>query len=282
MRYGMDISLRLSVRSGAIAIALISCLSATALSQTSGVPDEGPALRVCADPGGLPFSNDKGEGFENRIATLFADKLRLPLHYTWYPNSVGFLRNTLRARRCDLVVGIASGADMVMSTNPYYRSSYVIVTRRGDGLDVDTIGDPRLKALKIGVIAGTPPADLMAAGGLMANARPYHLHVDTRAEAPGKQMIEDLAAGQIDAAILWGPIAGYFAHQHGETLKIVPLLKDAKSTRLVFYISMGVRPGETDWKNTINQLIRDNEAAITAILKGYGVPLLDARDNPLP
>jgi quinoprotein dehydrogenase-associated probable ABC transporter substrate-binding protein len=271
----------LSIRRGAIAAALTSCLSAAALSQTTGGADDGPALRVCADPSGLPFSNDKGEGLENRIATLFANKLDLPLHYTWYPNSVGFLRNTLRARRCDLVMGIASGADMVLSTNPYYRSSYVIVTRRADGLDVDTIGDPRLRALKIGVIAGTPPADLMAAGGLMANARPYHLHVDTRAEAPGRQMIEDLAGGQIDAALLWGPIAGYFARRHAGAMKVVPLLKDAKSTRLTFYISMGVRPGETEWKNTVNRLIGDNQAAITAILKEYGVPLLDARDNPL-
>ena len=271
----------LLVRRTAYAVALTLCLPAATLAQTPVEAGDRSALRVCADPGGLPFSNDKAEGFENRIAALFASKLDLPLQYTWYPNSVGFLRNTLRARRCDLVMGIASGADLVQSTNPYYRSSYVIVTRRADGLDVDTIADPRLRALRIGVIAGTPPADLAAGSGLMANARPYHLHVDTRAEAPGKQMLDDLAGKQIDVALLWGPIAGYFARQHDGTLKIAPLLKDARSTRMAFYISMGVRPGETEWKNTVNQLVRDNQAAVTAILKEYGVPLLDARDNPL-
>jgi quinoprotein dehydrogenase-associated probable ABC transporter substrate-binding protein len=264
-----------------LAAALMLCLPPAAQSQKAAEADERTALRVCADPSGLPFSNDKGEGFENRIAALFAGKLGVPLQYTWYPNSVGFLRNTLRARRCDLVVGIVSGADLVQSTNPYYRSSYVIVTRRADALDVDTIADRRLAALRIGVIAGTPPADLAAAGGLMANARPYHLHVDTRAEAPGKEMIDDLADGKIDVALLWGPIAGHFVRQRGDAMKVVPLLKEPKSSHMSFYISMGVRPGENEWKNTVNQFIRDNQDAITGILREFGVPLLDARGNPL-
>lgn len=271
----------LLVRRTAIATALTLCLPAAAAPQAPAEADDRAALRVCADPSGLPFSNEQGEGFENRIAALFARKLGVPLQYTWYPNSVGFLRNTLRARRCDLVIGIVSGADLVQSTNPYYRSSYVIVTRRADGLGVDAISDPGLAALRIGVIAGTPPADLAARSGLMANARPYHLHVDTRAEAPGKQMIDDLAARQIDAAILWGPIAGYFSRQHGDAMKVVPLLKEPKSIRMAFYIGMGVRPGETEWKNTVNQFLRDNQDAITGILREYHVPLLDARDNPL-
>ncbi|HKU95556.1 MAG TPA: substrate-binding domain-containing protein [Vineibacter sp.] len=264
-----------------IAAVLIASAPFSAPAQTSGEPADRSALRVCADPGGLPFSNDKDEGFENRIAALFAKKLNVPLQYTWYPNSVGFLRNTLRARRCDLVVGIVTGADLVLNTNPYYRSSYVIVTRRADDLKVDTISDPKLAELRIGVTAGTPPADLVASSGLMARARPYQLFVDTRADNPGKQMIDDLVAKQIDVALLWGPIAGYFSRQHGEALKIVPLVKEAKTVRMAFYISMGVRPGETEWKNTINQLIRDNQDAITGILKEYGVPLLDERDNPL-
>lgn len=263
------------------AIVLTLGAPSLALAQAPSESAERAALRVCADPGGLPFSNDKDEGFENRIAALFANKLNVPLQYTWYPNSVGFLRNTLRARRCDLVAGIVTGADLVLNTNPYYRSSYVIVTRRADDLKVDTISDPKLAELRIGVTAGTPPADLVASSGLMARARPYQLFVDTRAENPGKQMIDDLVAKQIDVALLWGPIAGYFARQHGEALKIVPLVKESKTVRMAFYISMGVRPGETEWKNTINQLIRDNQDAIAGILKEYGVPLLDERDNPL-
>lgn len=240
------------------------------------------ALRVCADPAGLPYSNDREEGFENRIAGLLAEKLGVPVRYTWYPNSIGFLRNTLRARRCDLVMGIVAGAELVQNTNPYYRSSYVIVTRTEDGLDIDTIEDPRLRTLRIGITAGTPPASLAARSGLMEHARPYPLYVDTRFDAPGKQMIDDLAADRIDAAILWGPIAGYFARAHGDALKITPLLREPKSARMDYYITMGVRPNETDWKNDINTLIRENQEAIHAILKEYGVPLLDARGNPVP
>ncbi|WP_178133466.1 substrate-binding domain-containing protein [Vineibacter terrae] len=265
-----------------IAALLWSCLTVHASSQTPAETPDRSALRVCADPSGLPFSNDKGDGFENKVAELLARKLGVPLQYTWYPNSVGFLRNTLRARRCDLVPGIVSGAELVLSTNPYYRSSYVMVTRRADALGIDSIGDPRLAALRIGVTAGTPPADLVAQRGLMARVRPYHLQVDTRAEAPGKQMIDDLAAGQLDVAILWGPIGGYFARQHGDTMQVSPLLKEPKSTRMSFHIAMGVRPGEAEWKNTVNQLLQDDQGAINDILRAYGVPLLDARDNPLP
>ncbi|WP_343713492.1 substrate-binding domain-containing protein [Inquilinus sp.] len=239
-------------------------------------------LRVCADPANLPFSNDKGEGFENRIAELLAQKLGVPVRYTWYPNSTGFLRMTLRARRCDLVMGIVAGADLVQNTNPYYRSGYVLVTRRDDHLaDVTSLADPRLQPLHLGITAGTPPANLAARDGLMAQARPYPLVVDSRYDAPGKQMIDDLASKQIDAAVLWGPIAGYFAKQHGDALVVTPLTSEAKDTRLDFYITMGVRPGESDWKNQINGLIRENQDAITAILKEYGVPMLDARGQPM-
>ena len=240
------------------------------------------ALRVCADPANLPFSNDKGEGFENKIAELLGQKLGVPVRYTWYPNSTGFLRMTLRARRCDLVMGIVVGADLVQNTNPYYRSGYVLVTRKEDKLaDLTGLADPRLQSLRLGITAGTPPANLAARDGLMAQARPYPLVVDTRFDAPGKQMIEDLANKQIDVAVLWGPIAGYFAKQHGDALTVAPLSNEAKDTRLDFYITMGMRPGESDWKNRINGLIRENQDAITAILKEYGVPMLDARGQPM-
>lgn len=240
-------------------------------------------LRVCSDPANPPFSNDKGEGFENKIAELLAAKLGVPLRYTWFPNSTGFLRMTLRARRCDLVLGIVVGADLVQNTNPYYRSGYVLVTRREDKLaDLSGLADPRLQTLHLGITAGTPPANLAARDGLMVQARPYPLYVDSRYDAPGRQMIEDLASKQIDVAVLWGPIAGYFAKQHGDALVVTPLLNEPKDTKLDFYITMGVRPGENTWKNQINQLLRENKDAITAILKDYGVPLLDGRGQPLP
>jgi quinoprotein dehydrogenase-associated probable ABC transporter substrate-binding protein len=240
------------------------------------------ALRVCADPSNLPFSNQKGEGFENKIAELLAKKMQVPLRYVWYPNSVGFLRNTLRARQCDLVLGIVSGAEMVQSTNPYYRSAYVIVTRRADKLELQSLDDPRLHNLKIGLTAGTPPADIAVRMGLIGNVVPYQLVVDTRCDAPGRQMIEDLRAKKIDVALLWGPIAGYFARDHKDELEIQQLTVPSKNIRLDFYIAMGVRPGENTWKNDINNLLRQNQAEITGILRDYNIPLIDNRGQLQP
>ena len=264
----------------AIGFALLQVAAAQAADHAEAV--DRTTLRVCSDPSSLPFSSDKGEGFENKIAELFAAKLNVPLKYTWYPNSVGFLRNTLRVRRCDIVMGTVTGAEMVQSTNPYYRSAYVMVTRKADNITAETIEDPQLKQLKIGLTAGAPPADIAVKNGLAAHIKPYDLFVDTRYESPGKQMIDDLVAKTIDVAILWGPIGGFFAAQHGDDLVVTPLLKEPKSTRMDFYITMAVRPGENKWKNDINDLIRDNQQAITAILRGYHVPLLDARGDLLP
>lgn len=237
------------------------------------------ALRVCSDPGNMPFSNVKGEGFENKIAELFAAKLDVPVHYTWFPQATGFLRNTLRARRCDLVIGMVSGAELVLSTNPYYHSTYVMVTRKADNVTADRLDDPALKPLKIGVIAGTPPAAVVARNGLMANARPYDLMVDTRVDSPSRRMVDDLAAGKIDVALLWGPLGGYFAAQHGDALTVTPLLHEAKASRMDYYIAMGVRPGETHWKGDIDKLIGDNKDQLLAILREYHVPLLDPQGN---
>ena len=239
-------------------------------------------LRVCSDPASLPFSNHKQQGFENKIADLLAQDLKVPVKYTWYPDATGFLRNTLNARRCDLVMGIASGAELVLNTNPYYRSSYVIVTRRKDNLGIDQLSNPRLKTLKIGLTAGTPPSNVIAALGLMRNVKPYPLMIDTRFDQPGKDMIDDLAKGEIDVALLWGPIAGYYAKNYGDQLTVTPLVKEAKDARMDFYITMGVRPNEIEWKRQIDKLIKDNSDKIVAILKDYGIPLLDAQGQPLP
>lgn len=240
------------------------------------------ALRVCADPNNLPFSDQKGDGFENKIAELFAQELKVPLRYVWYPNTVGFLRNTLRARQCDLVMGIVSGAELVQSTNPYYRSSYVIVTRKADSLAIESLNDPKLRNLKIGLTAATPPSDMAVRSGLIANVRPYPLFVDTRYDAPGKQMVQDLLQKKIDIALLWGPIAGYFARDHATELTIAPLKTQESNLRLDFYIAMGVRPGENKWKNQVNDLMRQNQTKIAGILHDYGVPTLDNQGNLIP
>ena len=169
-------------------------------------------LRVCADPHDLPFSNQEGQGFENKIADLLAKKLGKPVAYTYYPNSTGFIRKTLNAHRCDVVMDVPQGDDFVQVTNPYYRASYALVTKKGSDLEgVTTLEDPRLKGKRIGIVAGTPPATNLAVNGLLTNLKSYHLVVDTRFELPAADMMKDLENGDIDVGILWGPIAGNFA-----------------------------------------------------------------------
>ena len=263
------------------AIILAAAIPIAALAADQPEAVDRSALRVCSDPGNLPFSNVKGEGFENKIAELLASKLGVKVQYTWFPQATGFLRSTLRARRCDLVIGMVSGAELVLSTNPYYHSTYVMVTRKADAIAADRLDDPALKSLKIGLIAGTPPAGVAASNGLMANAHPYDLMVDTRYDSPSRRMVDDLVAGRIDVALLWGPLGGYFASQHADSLTITPLLHEAKTTRMDYYIAMGVRPGEAHWKNDIDKLIGDNKDQILAILRDYHVPMLDVQGNPI-
>jgi quinoprotein dehydrogenase-associated probable ABC transporter substrate-binding protein len=239
------------------------------------------ALRVCADPANMPFSNDKGEGFENKIAEIIAADLKVPVEYTWFPQATGFIRQTLFAKRCDVVMGFAQGDDLVLNTNPYYRSTYALVLRKGGGLDgVDSLADPRLKGKRIGVTAGTPPASIMAQLDLIQNAKPYPLVVDRRYDSPGERMIADIKSGDIDAGVLWGPIAGYFAPKAGGELVVVPLLKEAANgPRMAYRITFGVRHQEDDWKRELNVLIAKHQGDIDAVLLGFGVPLLDEQSH---
>lgn len=231
-------------------------------------------FRVCADPHNLPFSDEQGDGFENKLATLFARKLNEPTAYTYFPQVIGFVRNTLNALRCDVVMGVAIGDTVVQTTNPYYHSTYALVFKSGTELDtLDSLEDPRLRDRHIGVVAGTPPATVLAQNGLMASAKPYPLNVDTRVSSPAKAMIDDVASGRIDAGVLWGPIAGFYARQATPRLTVVPLLKERE--RMDFRIAMGVRRSDQAWKRTLNRLIMENQADIDHILVEYGVPLLD-------
>jgi quinoprotein dehydrogenase-associated probable ABC transporter substrate-binding protein len=240
-------------------------------------------LRVCADPHNMPFSTDKGEGFENKIAALFASQLGKDLTYAWYPQAPGFVRNTLAALRCDVVMAVPQGDDLVQVTNPYYRTAYALVFKQGGGLEaVDTLSDPQLKGKRVGIVAGTPPATYMAVNGLMANAKPYPLVVDTRVDSSGAAMMHDLAAGSIDAGVLWGPIAGYYAQQAGSPVTVVPLVKETGGPRLAYHIAMGVRFTDQDWKRLLNRKIAENRGAIDELLLSYGVPLLDENDRPRP
>jgi quinoprotein dehydrogenase-associated probable ABC transporter substrate-binding protein len=239
-------------------------------------------LRVCADPRNLPFSNEQDEGFENKIAELLAAKLDKKLAYVWYPQATGFVRNTLGAHRCDLIPGFPQGDELVQSTNPYYRTAYALVIRPGTGLDdLDALTDPRLKAKRIGIVAGTPPATYLAVNGLMPKAKPYPLVVDTRVDSSAQAMMRDLAGGEIDVGVLWGPLAGYYAKQANPPMRVVLLLKETGGPPLAFRIAMGVRAADQNWKRQLNKLIAENQTEINRLLLDFGVPLLDERNRPI-
>ena len=237
-------------------------------------------LRVCADPRNMPFSNQNGEGFENKLAELFAGKLQKKLDYMYYPQATGFVRVTLGAHRCDVIMGFSQGDDLVQGTNPYYRTAYALIAKPGSGLeDVTTLEDPRLKDKHIGVIAGTPPATNMAANGLMTKAKPYPLMIDTRYDSSAQAMVNDLSKGDIDAGILWGPMAGYYAKKSNPPFHVTPLVKETSGPQLVYRIGMGVRAADQNWKRLLNRLIQENQPAINKILLDYGVPLLDENNQ---
>ena len=244
-------------------------------AQTSREARMTSVLRVCADANNLPYSNKMEEGFENEIAQLIAGELGLSVRYTWWPQTIGFVRNTLRLRRCDLIAGIGSGNELVQNTNPYYRSVYTMVYRGNSGLGATTLSDPKLKSLRFGVVAGTPPATLLAMYDLIGQARSYQLTVDTRYFSPARQAIDDVAAGIIDVALIWGPIAGFFAKQQKVPLVVIPLLNELAKVRLDFRVSMGVRINEPKWKRQLNDILKRLQPKIDVILKEYGVPLID-------
>ena len=267
------------VRAAAIALVL-GGMATSAWAQVGELVDR-TKLRVCADPSNLPFSNQEGKGFENRIAELLATKLGVPLAYTWYPQSIGFVRNTLNAGACDVVIGVPTPSGLMQNTNPYYRSSYALVQRADAKAKVTSLHDPALKDQKIGAVARTPPVTLLAQEGLLHNLKPYQLVVDTRFDSPGRQMVDDVAAGVIDVAIVWGPIAGYWVKQQKAPLEVTPLTGEEKGLRLDFRISMGLRRNEPDWKHALNDFLAANDDAIQAILLDYGVPLLDGQGQPI-
>ncbi len=264
------------------ALCLASLAGMPALAQTSDLVSK-TAFRVCADPANFPLSDQSGAGFENKIAELMASELGLPLEYTWFPMATGFIRKTLQANACDVVIGYAQGDEMVLNTNHYYTSGFVlIVPADGPLAGVTAIGDPALKDKRVGVVAGSPPGTHMALHGLLAKAKGYDLMVDRRYQDPAGDMLADLEAGAIDAAILWGPIGGPLVKQSHPGLKVTPLLSEPLPPKMFYRITMGVRQGEKVWERKLNSLIRRNQAKIDAILADAGVPLLnDMGTGPL-
>lgn len=260
----------------------LAALSAVALvwggrpvaAQTADIVDRS-ALKVCADPDDLPFSDEKKQGFENKIAAVIGAALGLKVDYVWFPQVIGFVRNTLQAFRCDLVIGTVAGDELMQTTNPYYFTTYVMVYRSDKGLGFAGLQDPRLARLRLGVVSATPPSDLLVRHDLMSHAKPYQLTVDTRVESPTHEMVADVMNGTIDVGFLWGPIAGYYRKRNELPLTLIPLADEPGAPRMKYHIAMGVRANEPEWRRRINAAILKQQAAITTILRQYGVPLLN-------
>ncbi|MFN0219305.1 MAG: substrate-binding domain-containing protein [Hyphomicrobium sp.] len=274
------------IRQAAFALSSLAIAAASMAANAADAPKADlvnrQQLRVCSDPADLPFSNEKQEGFENKIADIIGDELKLPVEYTWYPKSMGFVRMTLAAKKCDLVIGWGQGDELLLNTNHFYRSVSALVFKPGTGLDgVETLADPRLKDKRIGVVAGAPAADYVAKYGLMGKAKPYKLVVDRRYESPAEEMMKDMRSGEIDAGVEWGPIAGYWAKHGGEALTVVPLLKEQGRVRLHYRITMGVRQGDDAWKRQLNQVIAKRQGDIDKVLLDFGVPLLVDDDTSM-
>jgi quinoprotein dehydrogenase-associated probable ABC transporter substrate-binding protein len=259
-------------RVASLLLLVVLCASG-ARAQTGEILDRAQ-LRVCADPSNLPFSDDKGEGFENKIAQLLGKALDLPVTYVYFPQVVGFVRNTLRARTCDLIMGTVVGDDIVQTTNPYYRSTYVAVFRADDA-PFSGFADPKLHSRRLGVVSATPPSNLLVAHDLLDNTKSYALTVDTRFESPAHQMIEDVAKGELDIGFLWGPIAGYYIKRESLPLAMAVLPNEPGAPRMEYRVAMGVRASEPEWRRRINAAILKLQPEITAVLRDYGVPLLD-------
>lgn len=263
-------------RAGAAALGL-TVLGTAALAQ-SQVPDlvSESAFRVCSDPAAYPASTEDGTGYENRIAELLAGELGRPVQYTWYPMSTGFIRNTLFAGECDVVIGYAQGDELVLNTNHWMTSTYVMVTATDGPLaDVVELSDPRLQDARIGVVAGSPPASHLARLGLLDDIKSYDLFADRRYNSPPDEMLADLKAGEIDVALMWGPLAGPMVKDRHPELQATPLLREPGAPRLSYRITMGVRQGEDGWKRELNSLIRRNQERIDDILRDAGVPILN-------
>ena len=275
-----------------LALAALACAAmAAAPAQAQDKPQDGAqtgVLRVCQDPNNLPFSNRAEQGLENRIAALFAKKLGWKLEHTWYPQRMGFIRNTLRAKvpdtdqyKCDLVTGVATGFELGLTTKPYYRSTYAMAYLKGHGLDsVQTPDDllkvdpAKLHSLRIGAFAKSPAVDWLLKNGLIDQMVSYQHQTGDPEQYPGQVIDRDLVRGTVDVAIAWGPIVGYFARQSATPIAVVPFRPDATGLRYDFSIAMAVRHGDKELRDRINTLIDSSRPEIQALLDEYGVPSL--------
>ena len=256
-------------------------LLALAASVSAKAENSDGVLRVCADPQNMPFSNEKGEGFENKLIDLIAAKLDLHVSYVWLPQVMGHVATLPDDADCQVLMGYAQGTGLIEDTNPYYRTSYVLIYRQDDKslAGVQSLADDRLKSKKIGILARTPPVSAMAINGLMANSRSFEVKGDRNAAGAVEDVIAAIASGEIDAGILWGPLGGYSAQNAKVPLALIPLVKEKAGPATIYPITMGLRPNKPEWKHKLNKLIADNQADIYAMLSEYNVPLLDENGN---
>jgi mxaJ protein len=265
-----------------IVAAVLALATGAPQSVTAQSPPPGHVLRVCADPNNLPYSNERQEGFENRIAELVAREMKAELRYVWWAQRRGYIRNTLRAGRCDLFIGMPPGLDLVLVTRPYYRSTYAFVTKRR-GPHIASFDDARLKRLRIGVqiigddFANAPPAEALTHRGIVRNVRGYTVLGDYRDPNPPSRIVRAVANGEVDVAVVWGPVAGYFARRSSVPLRVVPVSPEVDVPYLpfVFDIAMGVRHGETALRDSLDAVIVRRQRDIDRILADYGVPRAD-------
>ena len=266
-----------------ICLICVSCARQPAPPPAQQVARASGVLRVCADPNNLPFSNSRGEGFENKIAELLANDLGERVEYTWWAQRRGFFRNTLRAGTCDVVIGVPAAFEMALTTRPYYRSTYVFLTRKDRHLNLVSLDDPSLKKLKIGVqiigddFSNAPPAHALIRRNIVGNVKGYTVYGDYAQPNPPARIVDAVAKGDVDVAIVWGPLAGYFAKQSHVPLTVVPVTPqiDQPFLPFVFDISMGVRRDDQQLRDQIEEVLERRRDEVDRILRDYAVPRVD-------
>lgn len=282
------------------AVAAAACLVFGSASAQQPAAEQYPGsdkrvLRVCADPNSMPLSNKTGEGFENKLAELFAKQLGWSVEYTWFPQRMGFIRQTLRAKvpnsdefKCDLVMGVPEGYELTATSKPYLRSVWAAAYLKGRGLDgvaapedILKLDPAKLGKLRFGIFAQTPPVDWLLRNRLIDQAVSYTRQSGDPDETPYKLLERDLAEGKIDVAFVWGPIAGYSARQGGVPGMVVVPFPVEKDIQFDFPISMGVRHADKAWRNRVDRFIDEQRDQIRALLASYGVPQLDAQGKPI-
>jgi mxaJ protein len=267
-----------------------SCtVTKTPAPQVAQLPAEKSVLRVCSDPNNLPFSNNKQEGFENKIAELIAREMNLKLEYTWWAQRRGFVRNTLKSDLCDLIIGMPSSSVLALTTAPYYRSTYVFVWRKDRDLNIHSFDDAALQKLRIGVqmigddFANSPPAHALTNRKIIQNVKAYSVYGDYAQPNPTARVVEAVAKREIDVAVVWGPTAGFFVKKERLPLTLAPVTPQIELPYLpfVYDISMGVRRGDDAFRERLETIIERRRAEIDEILESYGVPRVNGANVKL-